>query len=93
MFTFANEEFATHANVCERVGRRHGGILSKKGEVRGQDLNLILAMLCHHPKFITKRGCGIASIHVRDNLNYIGTGLYIHRTDGTWVDFSYFECF
>lgn len=56
------------------------------------DQAFLLALVSGHPHFADKKGCGIARIEVARDTCCGANCLWIVRTDGTRVDFSYKTC-
>lgn len=66
--------------------------------IGGEDLEVILSLLEHHPNYEEKVGSGIKRIFVEQKSSTYGTNVkpwrcfYIERFDASVVDFSYDNC-
>ena len=62
------------------------------GPVTGDDGAFLAGLLARHPCAAEKTGPGLAFISVGPVPGYPSRGLFAHRADGTWTDFSWREC-
>lgn len=69
--------------ICQEILYQSDTIVNKKNS-----RFLIENVLCNHPDWFTKRGCGIDHIEVRKN-KYGQKCFYIVRSDGTDTDISF----
>ncbi|KAL9255418.1 DCL homolog, chloroplastic-like protein [Drosera capensis] len=54
---------------------------------------VVQKLLAYHPRYEDKIGCGIDSIIVDQHPTFKHTRcLFVVRTDGAWIDFSYQKC-
>ncbi|XP_027331890.1 protein DCL homolog, chloroplastic isoform X2 [Abrus precatorius] len=74
-------------------------ILHSPGYLSGEHLTMederavFEKLLVYHPHFEDKIGCGLASIMVDHHPLYQNSRcLFVIRTDGSWIDFSYKMC-
>ncbi|KAF3326055.1 Protein DCL [Carex littledalei] len=65
----------------------------------GEELNkedeefIILKLLAYHPHAEDKIGCGLQAIMVDKHPQFTQSRcLFVLRTDGGWIDFSYQKC-
>ncbi|XP_038897493.1 protein DCL homolog, chloroplastic [Benincasa hispida] len=63
------------------------------GRLTSEDEKIVVRLLAHHPHFEDKIGCGIESIMVDRHPHFRHSRcLFVIRTDGGWIDFSYQKC-
>lgn len=89
-YTIAGRAFDTQKDLAAYVSallRRYRPPV----RLSGDDGAFMADLALRHPSAEIKIGCGCAAIWVRRN-GAFGTGFYIERTDGTFVDFSYKQC-
>lgn len=72
--------------MCQSILHSTTGIVRNMGHA-----GFLLALLAKHPHFRQKVGIGISHFYV-DTTPYGNKCFFIHRTDGTFTDFSYIQC-
>ncbi|XP_054791964.1 protein DCL homolog, chloroplastic-like [Prosopis cineraria] len=59
----------------------------------GDEKAVVDKLLAYHPRFQDKVGCGLQSIMVDRHPQFQNSRcLFVVRTDGGWIDFSYQKC-
>jgi hypothetical protein len=91
-FKISGETFKTKQDLLERI--RRVLYAYEEGQTLNElDFTFMLDVLRLHPNVAQKIGCGVASMHVKENPVYPGKrGFWLMRTDSTATDFSFMEC-